>query len=117
MRDDLDPRGKRHQAVDVIAIAVRNDGRRYRLGRNFGDFGEQILRACLRLLGINNNDARLANDDGAVSTRTAKARPHIGFQHFHRDRRRRLWRLLRPAESGAGAIHNYTQSEAKNLYV
>src|SRR5262249_34721678 len=115
VRDDLDALGKRHQAIEVIAVTVRNDGRLYRLRRDFGDFGEEILRSCLCLLGIDNDDARLSDDDRAVSTATAEPSPYVGFQHFHRNRRWRLWSSLRHPQNGKPATHNQSEPETTSL--
>jgi len=112
VRDDLDPRRERHQAIQVIAVTVGDDGRRYRLRRDFGNLGEQIFRARVRLFGIDNDDARLADDDRAISTSAAKTHPHIGFKHFHRNRRRRR---LRCPRNGERTPHHYGDAEAKSL--
>ena len=109
MRDDLDAGRKRDQTVHVIAVAVRDDGGRDRLRRDLGDFGEQILRAGLSLLGIDDDDARLADDDGAVAACAAQADPHVGFQLFHREHRR--W-LLSHGGSERAESENDGESQA-----
>src|SRR3989442_3409946 len=99
----------------MIAITVRNNGRRHGFWRYLGDLSEEILRAGHRLLGINNDDARLADNDGAVAARATKPHPHIGIQHFHRNRGRRLLLSLRGYRQYAA--QNQGEPKAKSLYL
>src|SRR5205823_2974284 len=54
------------------------------------DFGEQILGACLGLLRVDDDDARLADVDGAVAARAAEAGPDVRLDLLHHHGRRSL---------------------------
>ena len=84
------------ERIDVSAAQIRRDL------AYFGDFGKQIFRARFRLLRIDNNNTRLADDNRAVAASAAKTYPDIRLQHFHRE----LWRrLLCPRGHGENSAY------------
>ena len=62
MSHDDHRRRKGRQAVDVIAVAVRQHDVGHRQGRQLRDFGEHLARRLGGRLRVDDNHARLADD-------------------------------------------------------
>src|ERR1700758_5151235 len=70
LSDDFDARRKGSESIYVVAVAVREDHRGYRLGGNLADVLKQLAATSLGCLCVDDNYAVLTDDDRAIAAAT-----------------------------------------------